>query len=90
VIAEAVDTAITLGWALAAWIVAGAAIVTVLLLAGCAVIAWVVRVACGALGAAVAAVHASRATQPPPCPARPADGHTRTALPVRAEGGGHG
>jgi len=32
VIAEAVDTAITLGWALAAWIVAGAAIVTVLLL----------------------------------------------------------
>ncbi|WP_075737503.1 hypothetical protein [Streptomyces acidiscabies] len=76
-IAEAIDTALALGWALAAWIAVGAAMVTVLLLAGCAAVASVVRVACGALDAVVAAVRTLRAAQSHPAPERPTDGHTR-------------
>jgi hypothetical protein len=43
VIAEAVDTAVTLGWALAAWIAVGAFVAAVVLLGGTAVGAWAVR-----------------------------------------------
>jgi len=41
--AEAIDVAVTLGWALAAWVIVLAAGVTVGLLVGCAVAAWIVR-----------------------------------------------
>lgn len=42
-IGEAVDTVITLGWALLAWIAVLAAVASVVLLAGTAVGAWAVR-----------------------------------------------
>lgn len=48
-IGEAVDTAITLGWALAAWIAVLAAVGSVVLLAGTAVGMWAVRGAWRAL-----------------------------------------
>lgn len=42
-IAEALDTLITLGWAALAWLTVLAAVVSVVLLAGTAVGAWAVR-----------------------------------------------
>lgn len=44
-IGEAIDAAWTLGWALLAWIVAGALVATVLLLAVTAVVGWAARAA---------------------------------------------
>jgi hypothetical protein len=50
-IAEVVDTAIALGWALLAWIAVGAALGTLLLLGVAAVVAWLWRIARRSTGA---------------------------------------
>ncbi|CAM5591063.1 hypothetical protein [Streptomyces purpurascens] len=42
-IADAIDTVITLGWALLAWVAVLAAVASIVLLAGTAVGAWAVR-----------------------------------------------
>jgi hypothetical protein len=75
VIAEALDTVVTLGWALAAWIVALAAAVT---LAGYALgvaVWWPCRTAREALDAAVAASRALTALREPRLAHNAADGH---------------
>jgi len=82
--AEAVDALITLGWALAAWIVILSAIATIALFIGCAAVTWAARVACGALGAAVAAAQACRALQDHSAPEKPADGHTPPVRPPQS------
>ena len=60
-IGEAVDTAFTLGWALAAWIILTAGVVVLALYAVVAIVAAPVQAARGALSGAVAASRALRA-----------------------------
>jgi hypothetical protein len=61
VIAEAIDTAITLGWALAAWIVLLAVTVTLAVYTVVAAVAWPCNAARDALDGAVSASRALRA-----------------------------
>ena len=61
-IAEAMDAAWTLGWALLAWILVGALVVTVVVLAVTAVVGWAARAAWRGL------TQALRTPQPPEGP----------------------
>jgi hypothetical protein len=89
VIAEAIDTAITLGWALAAWIAVLAAVASIVLLAGTAVGMWAVRGAWRVLCGHVAASRAPQAPfiQPAPerAPQRRSKHHPSPAAPTWAQ-----
>jgi hypothetical protein len=61
VIADAVDTLVTLGWALAAWIVLTAAVAVLGLYAVTVAVTWPCGVAREAVGGALAASRAARA-----------------------------
>lgn len=75
-IADAIDTAITLGWALAAWIVLTAAVGCAAVYAVVVAVWWPCRVAGDAVAGALAASRALRALGCGDGPHEAADGHT--------------
>jgi hypothetical protein len=85
VIAEAIDTAITLGWALAAWIVLTAAAVCLAVYAGAVAVWWPCRAARDALAGALAASRALRALRSWPEPQRVPQRRTAPHAPTWAQ-----
>jgi hypothetical protein len=79
VIAEAIDTAVTLGWALAAWIAVIAAVTSIVLLAGTAVGMWAVRGAWRMLRGPVRASKGLRAVREPHGAQKPSGARTAPA-----------
>ena len=83
-ISDAVDTVITLGWALAAWIVLCAVVATAALYT-LAVTVWApVQAAREAVAGAVAAERALRALPEHPAPRNPPQSHTAPPCPTWA------
>ena len=74
--AEAIDVAVTLGWALAAWVIVLAAGVTVVTLVGCAVAAWIVRGAWRAVSRRLTALEPSEVARESPGPVDAARAYT--------------
>lgn len=87
-IAEAIDTVITLGWALAAWLTVFATVGTIILLGAATTGAWAWRTAWRAFsGAWRRATGANTAPDVPEAVAtlpEPADGHTEPHRPAWA------
>ena len=75
-IAEAMDAAWTLGWALLAWILVGALVVTVVVLAVGAVVGWAARAAWRGLTRLLRAVEPNEAPRVHPEPDSPPRGRT--------------
>ncbi len=80
-IAEAFDTAVTLGLALLAWIALTAAVATAGLVSLCVAVVWVCRGVWRGVAASLAAVGVSRAVPEVRSPQGAADGRTRPRAP---------
>lgn len=84
-IADAVDTAFTLGWALAAWIVLTAAVGCAAVYAAVVAAWWPWHAARDALTGALAASRALRALRSHPTPQKPADARVAPSRPSWAQ-----
>jgi hypothetical protein len=82
VIAEAIDTVFTLGWALAAWVAVFAAVASIVLLAGTAVGMWAVRGTWRVLYGRWSASEARNALREGQPTQDAADGHRETRAPA--------
>jgi hypothetical protein len=76
VIAEAIDTVLTLGWALAAWIVLVSLAAALALHAVLAIVWWACRTAWRGVAGARSAVQRLKALIPHPEPRKPSRAHT--------------
>lgn len=82
---EAVDTAITLGYALIGWLIFGATVAAILLLAAIATGAYGMRALSRGVAACLALVQRSRAPEPLPEPHRPAQTRVAHSRPTWAQ-----
>lgn len=80
---EAIDTAVTLGWALLVWIVLTAAFATGALYAVVAVAWWVARTVWALLGSGAALYARLRREQPSPAPEPPGVAERRSGPRIR-------